>query len=179
MMSRCSERAESHQDLRRAAGAAAAMTGVLGRWRVRAFGRRCRAPNWIRYRPRPRRTSWRAPRSPADPDRGEPLGVPRGPRPGPDQRPTSATVTGPGMCRVLRLGPARAGSAADGREGRGTRRAAVRDRRFWFLAGAFVAHSAAMSTMTVHLVGFLVVRSGDRLLLLAAKPLILWDFSPK
>jgi MFS family permease len=33
--------------------------------------------------------------------------------------------------------------------------AAVRDRRFWLLAVAFVAHGAAMSTMTVHLVGFL------------------------
>ncbi|GIJ62487.1 MFS transporter [Virgisporangium aurantiacum] len=35
-------------------------------------------------------------------------------------------------------------------------RAAVRDARFWFLATAFVAHSAAMAAMTVHLVGFLV-----------------------
>jgi hypothetical protein len=35
-------------------------------------------------------------------------------------------------------------------------RAAVRDPRFWFLATAFVAHSAAMATMAVHLVGFLV-----------------------
>ncbi|MEU7906947.1 MFS transporter [Actinoplanes sp. NPDC049118] len=35
-------------------------------------------------------------------------------------------------------------------------RAAVRDRRFWWLAAAFVAHGAAMSAMTVHLVGFLV-----------------------
>jgi predicted MFS family arabinose efflux permease len=35
-------------------------------------------------------------------------------------------------------------------------RAAVRDRRFWWLAVAFVAHGAAMSAMTVHLVGFLV-----------------------
>ncbi len=34
-------------------------------------------------------------------------------------------------------------------------RAAIRDNRFWFLAIAFVAHSAAMSAMTVHLVGFL------------------------
>jgi MFS family permease len=32
---------------------------------------------------------------------------------------------------------------------------AVRDRRFWLLAVAFVAHGAAMSTMTVHLVGFI------------------------
>jgi MFS family permease len=35
-------------------------------------------------------------------------------------------------------------------------RAAMRDARFWCLAVAFVAHAAAMSTMTVHLVGFLV-----------------------
>jgi MFS family permease len=34
-------------------------------------------------------------------------------------------------------------------------RAAVRDSRFWLLAVAFVAHAAAMSTMTIHLVGFL------------------------
>ena len=35
-------------------------------------------------------------------------------------------------------------------------RLAVRDRRFWWLATAFVAHGAAMAAMTVHLVGFLV-----------------------
>lgn len=35
-------------------------------------------------------------------------------------------------------------------------RAAVRDTRFWCLGIAFVAHGAAMSAMTVHLVGFLV-----------------------
>ncbi|MGI5151334.1 MFS transporter [Plantactinospora sp. CA-294935] len=34
-------------------------------------------------------------------------------------------------------------------------RAALHDSRFWFLAIAFIAHSAAMSTMTLHLVGFL------------------------
>ena len=37
-------------------------------------------------------------------------------------------------------------------------RAALHDRRFWCLAVAFVAHGAAMSAMTVHLVGFLVHR---------------------
>jgi len=37
-------------------------------------------------------------------------------------------------------------------------RAVRRDRGFWYLAGAFVAHAAAMSTMTVHLVGLLVSR---------------------
>ncbi|MFC7547812.1 MFS transporter [Plantactinospora sp. GCM10030261] len=36
--------------------------------------------------------------------------------------------------------------------------AVLRDGRFWLLAAAFVAHSAAMSTMTVHLVGFLASR---------------------
>jgi MFS family permease len=35
-------------------------------------------------------------------------------------------------------------------------RAATRDARFWCLAVAFVAHAAAMSTMTIHLVGFLI-----------------------
>jgi MFS family permease len=35
-------------------------------------------------------------------------------------------------------------------------RAALRDSRFWWLAVAFVAHGAATSAMTVHLVGFLV-----------------------
>ena len=37
-------------------------------------------------------------------------------------------------------------------------RAAVRDSRFWYLAVAFVAHAAAMSTMTIHLVGYLTSR---------------------
>jgi MFS family permease len=37
-------------------------------------------------------------------------------------------------------------------------KAAFRDSRFWWLAAAFVAHSAAMGTMTVHLVGFLTSR---------------------
>ncbi|GIF07342.1 MFS transporter [Actinoplanes siamensis] len=36
--------------------------------------------------------------------------------------------------------------------------AAVRDSRFWWLAAAFVAHAAAMTTMTVHLVGYLTSR---------------------
>ena len=35
-------------------------------------------------------------------------------------------------------------------------RVALRDRRFWWLATAFVAHGAAMAAMTVHLVGYLV-----------------------
>ena len=37
-------------------------------------------------------------------------------------------------------------------------RAAVHDRRFWCLAVTFVAHAAAMSTMAVHLVGYLTSR---------------------
>lgn len=37
-------------------------------------------------------------------------------------------------------------------------RAALHDGRFWCLAVAFVAHAAAMSAMTVHLVGYLVSR---------------------
>ncbi|MEU4624858.1 MFS transporter [Actinoplanes sp. NPDC023801] len=37
-------------------------------------------------------------------------------------------------------------------------RAAIRDSRFWWLAAAFVAHAAAMTTMTVHLVGYLTSR---------------------
>ncbi|MBB3100752.1 MFS family permease [Actinoplanes campanulatus] len=37
-------------------------------------------------------------------------------------------------------------------------RAAMRDRRFWWLTVAFVAQAAAMTTMTVHLVGYLTSR---------------------
>lgn len=37
-------------------------------------------------------------------------------------------------------------------------RTATRDTRFWILAVAFVAHGAATSTMTVHLVGYLTSR---------------------
>jgi predicted MFS family arabinose efflux permease len=44
------------------------------------------------------------------------------------------------------------------RSRRSTARAAIRDGRFWWLAVAFVAHAAAMSAMTVHLVGFLAAR---------------------
>ncbi|MCX4385794.1 MFS transporter [Micromonospora peucetia] len=36
--------------------------------------------------------------------------------------------------------------------------AAMRDARFWILAGSLVAHGAATSTMTVHLIGYLVSR---------------------
>ncbi|MGN9763793.1 hypothetical protein ACTMS2_01305 [Micromonospora sp. SD12] len=34
----------------------------------------------------------------------------------------------------------------------------MRDARFWILAGSLVAHGAATSTMTVHLIGYLVSR---------------------
>jgi predicted MFS family arabinose efflux permease len=37
-------------------------------------------------------------------------------------------------------------------------RAAVRDARFWILAVAFVAHSTAISALTVHLVAYLISR---------------------
>jgi MFS family permease len=37
-------------------------------------------------------------------------------------------------------------------------RTVLRDRRFWWLGTAFVAHGAATSTMAVHLVGFLVYK---------------------
>jgi MFS family permease len=37
-------------------------------------------------------------------------------------------------------------------------RAALHDGRFWWLAVAFVAHAAAMSTMTIQLVGYLTAR---------------------
>jgi len=50
-------------------------------------------------------------------------------------------------------------SATTSRHGAGKRsalvRAALRDKRFWAMAVALVCHGAAMSTMTVHLVGFL------------------------
>jgi predicted MFS family arabinose efflux permease len=52
--------------------------------------------------------------------------------------------------------PAARGRQPSRRDRAAVVRAAVRDRRFWWLAAAFVAHGAAMSTMTVHLVGFLV-----------------------
>jgi MFS family permease len=62
---------------------------------------------------------------------------------------------------VVRRPPAAAlehDPAAVRRRRRGLVRAALRDGRFWCLAVAFVAHSAAMTGMTVHLVGFLTSR---------------------
>ncbi|SCL72238.1 Predicted arabinose efflux permease, MFS family [Micromonospora citrea] len=41
---------------------------------------------------------------------------------------------------------------------RSARTRAIRDPRLWIIAGALVAHGAATSTMTVHLVGYLVDR---------------------
>lgn len=58
------------------------------------------------------------------------------------------------VVRRPRTGPTVARPSAPA-ERRALVRAAIRDGRFWWLAVAFVAHSAAMSTMTVHLVGFL------------------------
>ncbi|MEH0827363.1 MULTISPECIES: MFS transporter [unclassified Micromonospora] len=52
--------------------------------------------------------------------------------------------------------PDRVGPAETQR--RATVRTAMRDARFWILAATFVAHGAATSTMTVHLVGYLVTR---------------------
>ncbi|MDO3704403.1 MFS transporter [Micromonospora sp. C28SCA-DRY-2] len=59
--------------------------------------------------------------------------------------------------------PGRAASRKTGGRGRparppGAARRAVRDARFWILVSTFVAHGAATSTMTVHLVGFLTHR---------------------
>lgn len=51
--------------------------------------------------------------------------------------------------------PARPAERSSGALRRTLVRAALRDGRFWCLATAFVAHAAAMSTMTVHLVGVL------------------------
>ena len=68
-------------------------------------------------------------------------------------------ITVPLHATVVRKPPhttATAGRHAAPAVRRAVVRAALRDSRFWYLAIAFVAHSAAMSTMTVHLVGFLV-----------------------
>jgi predicted MFS family arabinose efflux permease len=67
-----------------------------------------------------------------------------------------AAVAIPLHATVVRRPPPTAPSTNRPLDGRaGTVRAARRDPRFWCLAVAFVAHSAAMSAMTVHLVGFL------------------------
>lgn len=54
--------------------------------------------------------------------------------------------------RPAHPGPARRSTALDG----GAVRAALADRGFWLLALGFTAHTAAMSTVTVHLVAALV-----------------------
>jgi MFS family permease len=68
-----------------------------------------------------------------------------------------ATIAVPLHALVIRRPPVRqsAGPRATPAERRVLVRIALRDSRFWCLAVAFVAHGAAMSTMTVHLVGFL------------------------
>jgi MFS family permease len=71
-----------------------------------------------------------------------------------------ATVAVPLHLLVVRRPPHAAAAAQ--RAGAARRRAllrdAVHDSRFWLLATAFVAHAAAMSTMTIHLVGYLISR---------------------
>ncbi|GAA2641970.1 MFS transporter [Dactylosporangium fulvum] len=68
-----------------------------------------------------------------------------------------AAVAVPLHALVVRRPPA--GNGPAGRPATAQRaaavRAATRDSRFWWLAVAFIAHSAAMTAMTVHLVGFL------------------------
>jgi MFS family permease len=68
-------------------------------------------------------------------------------------------VTIPLHAAVVRRPPRTGATPADQRAHHHRRRrlvaAALRDERFWWLAAAFVAHAAAMSAMTVHLVGFL------------------------
>jgi predicted MFS family arabinose efflux permease len=68
-----------------------------------------------------------------------------------------AAVAVPLHALVVRRPPLRrsANPRASAAERRTLVRTALRDSRFWCLAVAFVAHGAAMSTMTVHLVGFL------------------------
>ncbi|MFG1758299.1 MFS transporter [Micromonospora echinofusca] len=63
---------------------------------------------------------------------------------------------------VRRAPTATTAPASTTRTGHARRRAvvtaAMRDARFWILAGSLVAHGAATSTMTVHLIGYLVSR---------------------
>ncbi|GAA0458709.1 putative transporter, MFS family protein [Actinoplanes capillaceus] len=71
-----------------------------------------------------------------------------------------ASIAVPLHLLVVRRPPeaARGPRRARSRHRRTLVRAALRDRRFWWLVAAFVAHAAAMTTMTVHLVGYLVSR---------------------
>lgn len=59
---------------------------------------------------------------------------------------------------VVRPAPPPAAEAESVPQGGVRVQQAIRDGRFWCLAIAFVAHAAAMSIMSVHLVGFLVSR---------------------
>jgi predicted MFS family arabinose efflux permease len=68
-------------------------------------------------------------------------------------------ITVPLHALALRRAPHQAkaiGPAPDDRDRGRAVRAALRDQRFWWLAVAFVVHGAAMSAITVHLVGYLV-----------------------
>jgi MFS family permease len=70
-----------------------------------------------------------------------------------------ASIAVPLHLLVVRRAPsAPRGSRRDSADRRIAIRAAVRDSRFWWLAAAFVAHAAAMTSMTVHLVGYLTSR---------------------
>jgi predicted MFS family arabinose efflux permease len=71
-----------------------------------------------------------------------------------------ASVAVPLHLLVVRRPPSAARTSRHDRSAhrRAVVRAAVRDSRFWFLAAAFVAHAAAMTSMTVHLVGYLASR---------------------
>jgi MFS family permease len=61
------------------------------------------------------------------------------------------TIRRPPRPTLHHVSPAKADRAA-------ALRAAMHDGRFWWLAVAFVCHGAAMSAMTVHLVGFLIYK---------------------
>ncbi|MGC5309867.1 MFS transporter [Micromonospora zamorensis] len=63
------------------------------------------------------------------------------------RRPRPATTTAP-------AGTERSGHV----QRRAVARAAMRDTRFWILAATLIAHGAATSTMTVHLIGYLTSR---------------------
>ncbi|NES27005.1 MFS transporter [Micromonospora terminaliae] len=73
-------------------------------------------------------------------------------------------VTVPLHALTIRKPPARPGALPvppgrlNNRQRASVARAAMRDTRFWILAGTFTAHGAATSTMTVHILGYLASR---------------------
>ncbi|MBU8858643.1 MULTISPECIES: MFS transporter [unclassified Micromonospora] len=64
------------------------------------------------------------------------------------------TVRKPRPAGTAPAGPARRAHPAQ----RAVARAAMRDTRFWILTATFTAHGLATSTMTVHLIGYLISR---------------------